>query len=75
MAEREGRPVRLLIVPAADAFSAIAQTAYRPHSSEIAMGESAKVTNREQARLLSDEIKATVNALLAEQAREARKQR
>src|SRR5205814_2557462 len=48
VAEREGRPVRLLTVPAADAFSAIAQTAYRLHSSEIAMGESAKVTNREQ---------------------------
>src|SRR5207237_2015109 len=41
VAEREGRPVRLLIVPSADAFSAIAQTAFRLHSSEIAMGEAA----------------------------------
>jgi amino acid transporter len=54
VAEREGRPVRLLIVPSADAFSAIAQTAFRLHSSEIAMGESAKFSSQEQARLLGE---------------------
>jgi amino acid transporter len=54
VAEREGRPVRLLIVPSADAFSAIAQTALRLHSSEIAMGESAKFSSQEQARLLGE---------------------
>jgi amino acid transporter len=54
VAEREGRPVRLLIVPAADPYSAIAQTAFRLHSSEIAMGESATMPAREQARLVGD---------------------
>jgi amino acid transporter len=54
VAEREGRPVRLLIVPASDAFGAIAQTAYRLHSSEIAVGESAKMTSQDQARLLGE---------------------
>src|SRR2546422_5783300 len=54
VAEREGRPVRLLIVPAADAISAIVQTAFRLHSSEIALGESAKVTNHGQARLFGE---------------------
>ena len=54
VAEREGRPVRLLIVPAADPYSAIAQTAFRLHGSEIAMGESATMPAREQARLVGD---------------------
>ena len=54
VAEREGRPVRLLIVPSGEAFSAIAQTAFRLHSSEIAMGESAKISAGEQARLLGE---------------------
>src|SRR5262249_44148003 len=54
VAERQGRPVRLLIVPSSDPFSGIAQTAVRLRSSEIAMGESANVPPREQARLLGD---------------------
>jgi amino acid transporter len=54
VAEREGRPVRLLIVPSADPYSAIAQTVFRLHSSEIAMGESANVPAREQARLVGE---------------------
>jgi amino acid transporter len=54
VAERQGRPVKLVIVPSSDAFSAVAQTAFRLHSSEIAMGESMKVPAREQARLLGD---------------------
>ena len=54
VAEREGRPVRLLIVPAGDPYSAIAQTAFRLHASEIAMGESATMPAREQARLVGD---------------------
>jgi len=54
VAERQGRPVKLVIVPSSDPYSAIAQTAFRLHSSEIAMGESMKVPAREQARLLGD---------------------
>jgi amino acid transporter len=54
VAEREGRPVRLVIVPSADPYSAIAQTVFRLSSSEIAMGESANVPAREQARLVGE---------------------
>jgi amino acid transporter len=54
LAERHGLPVRLLIVPAANVFDAIVQTAIRLKSVEIALGESAKMPGREQARLLGD---------------------
>jgi len=54
VAEREGRPVKLLIVPGNDPFAAIAQTAFRLHSSEIVMGQSAKVPAAEQSRLLGE---------------------
>ena len=54
LAERHGLPVRLLIVPAANVFDAIAQTAIRLKSVEIALGESAKMPGREQARLLGE---------------------
>ncbi len=53
-AERHGRPVRLLIVPAANVFDAIVQAAVRLQSSEIAFGESAKMPAREQARLMGE---------------------
>jgi amino acid transporter len=55
IAERQGRPVRILVVPASDPYSAIAQTAFRLRSSEIAMGESAKMAPEEQARLVGDQ--------------------
>jgi amino acid transporter len=55
IAEHQGRPVRILVVPASDPFSAIAQTAFRLHTSEIAMGESAKMPPEEQARLVGDQ--------------------
>jgi len=51
-AERQGRPVRLLVVPAADPYDAIARIARRLDSSEIVIGESATVAAREQSRLL-----------------------
>ena len=54
LAERHGRSVRLLIVPAADIFDAVVQTAVRLQSSEIAFGESAKMSTREQARLMGE---------------------
>ena len=50
VAERHGRTVKLMIVPSANVFDAIAQTAARLGSSEIASGESAKMSPREQAR-------------------------
>jgi hypothetical protein len=55
VAERQGRPVRIVVVPAGDPYSAVAQTAFRLQSSEIAMGESAKMAPEEQARLVGEE--------------------
>jgi amino acid transporter len=52
VAERQGRPVRLLVVPSTNVFDAIAQTAVRLSSSEIVLGDSAKFYTAEQARLL-----------------------
>jgi amino acid transporter len=52
VAERQGRPVRLVIVPGADPYDAIAQTAFHLHSSEIALGESATLLARQQSRLI-----------------------
>ncbi len=55
VAERQGRPVKLVVVPAGDPYNAIAQTAFRLQSSEVAMGESAKMPSEEQSRLVGDE--------------------
>ncbi len=52
VAERQGRPVKLLVVPAADVFDAVAQTAVRLSSSQIVLGDSAKFSAADQARLL-----------------------
>ncbi len=52
VAERHGKPVKLLVVPSANVFDAVAQTAVRLDSAEIVVGESAKLTAEEQARLL-----------------------
>jgi amino acid transporter len=52
IAERQGRPVKLLVVPAGNAFDAIAQTAVRLSSSQIVLGDSAKFSAADQARLL-----------------------
>jgi hypothetical protein len=49
VAERQGRAVKLLVVPSTNAFDAIAQTAARLQVREIAMGESAKMTAGDQA--------------------------
>jgi hypothetical protein len=55
VAERQGRSVRILVVPASNPYNAIAQTAFLLQSSEIAMGESAKMPPGEQSRLVGDE--------------------
>ena len=52
VAERQGRPVKLLVVPAGNAFDAIAQAAVRLSSSQVVLGDSAKFTAADQARLL-----------------------
>jgi hypothetical protein len=54
LAERHGRPVRLLIVPGGNVFDAIVQTAVQLKSPEIALGESAKMSASEQVRLLGE---------------------
>jgi len=54
VAEREGRPVKLLIVPSSDPYDGIAQTAFRLQSSEIVMGASANWRPADLARLVGD---------------------
>jgi amino acid transporter len=53
-AERHGKPVKLLVVPATNVFDAVAQTAVRLGSAEIVVGESAKFSAADQARLLGE---------------------
>jgi magnesium transporter len=54
LAERFGRPVRLLVVPAQDVFEAIAATVLRLRSSEVYVGESSSLSADEQARRLGE---------------------
>jgi nucleotide-binding universal stress UspA family protein len=54
VAEKEGRPVSLLVVPATDVFEAIMLTAQRLDSSRIVCGLSNKLTADEQAKLTGD---------------------
>jgi len=53
-AEKEGRPVSLLVVPANDVFEAIVVTAQRLDSSRVVCGLSNKLTADEQAKLTGD---------------------
>jgi amino acid transporter len=54
VAEKEGKPVSLLVVPATDVFEAIVVTAQRLDSSRIVCGLSNKLTPDEQAKLTGD---------------------
>jgi amino acid transporter len=54
VAERQGRPVKLLVVPSTNVFDAIAQTAVRLSSGEIVLGDSAKFDAADQAKLLGE---------------------
>ncbi len=54
LAERAGRPVRLLIVPARSVFDAIVGAVVRLRSSDVYVGESATLSAADQARLLGD---------------------
>jgi hypothetical protein len=50
LAEKHGRPVELVIVPATNIFDAAAQTAMRLDSAVIVAGLSSKMTAQEQSR-------------------------
>ena len=54
VAERQGRPVKLLVVPSSNVFDAIAQTAVRLAATEVLLGDSAKFAASDQARLLGE---------------------
>jgi len=54
IAERHGRAVKLLVVPATNVFDAVAQASVRLKAREIVVGESAKMTASDQARLLGE---------------------
>jgi len=53
-AEKEGKPISLLVIPATDVFDAIVATAQRLESSRIVCGLSNKLTPDEQAKLTGD---------------------
>jgi hypothetical protein len=54
VAERHGRPVKLLVVPSSQVSDAVAQTAVRLASSEIVLGQSSAVSAASQAIGLGD---------------------
>ncbi len=62
IAERQGRPVKLLVVPASNVFDAMAQTAVRLSSSQIVLGDSAKFSAADQARLLGQSWERVENS-------------
>jgi amino acid transporter len=54
VAEREGRPVKLLVVPSSNVGDAIAQAAVSLQSTEVVVGESAKFSAAQMAHLLGE---------------------
>jgi magnesium transporter len=54
LAERVGRPVRLLIVPTRNVVDAIVGSVIRLRSSDVYVGESSTLSAEDQARLLGD---------------------
>jgi amino acid transporter len=52
MAEKEGKPVDLLVVPAVDPFDAMVQSAHKLKASRLVTGVSAKMESDELARLI-----------------------
>jgi amino acid transporter len=54
VAEKEGKPISLLVVPATDVFDAIMVTAQRLDSTRVVCGLSNKLTADEQAKLTGD---------------------
>jgi amino acid transporter len=54
IAERHGRGVKLLVLPATNIFDAVAQTAVRLSAGEIVVGASANLTPEAQAHLMGE---------------------
>ena len=54
VAEKEGKPISLLVVPATDVFEAIMVTAQRLDSTRVICGLSNKLSADEQAKLTGD---------------------
>ena len=54
VAEKEGKPIHLLVVPATDVFEAIMVTAQRLDSARVVCGLSNKLSADEQAKLTGD---------------------
>ncbi len=54
VAEKEGKPISLLVVPASDVFDAIMVTAQRLDSTRVICGLSNKLSSDEQAKLTGD---------------------
>jgi amino acid transporter len=54
VAERHGRAVKLLVVPATNVFDAVARTAVKLQAREIVFGESAKMSAEDQALRLGE---------------------
>jgi amino acid transporter len=54
IAERHGRGVKLLVLPATNIFDAVAQTAILLSASDIIVGQSENLTPASQARLMGD---------------------
>jgi hypothetical protein len=54
LVERYGRPVRLLVVPAATVADGLATAVVRLRSSAVYVGESATLSSADQARLLGE---------------------
>ena len=65
-AEREGRAVRLMIVPGVNVFDSVIETAVRLASSEIHVGESETLSAGEQARLLGEAWERAAKTAAAE---------
>ncbi len=62
IAEREGRPVKLLVVPSSQVDDAITQTAVRLQSSEIVVGESGKYSATQMAHMMGEAWERTDKA-------------
>jgi hypothetical protein len=54
LAEKQGKPVSLLVVPGTDVFDAIMMTAQRLDSSRVVSGLSTKLSADEQAKMTGD---------------------
>ena len=54
IAERHGRTVKLLVLPATNIFDAVAQAAVRLQVSDVIVGESANLSAEDQAHLMGE---------------------